>query len=82
MAAAGTGTLADVDRYADTFVAVVLNGLDFSLAHGYREPSSFRDVALAGARAEALGMVQYRRGEIFELRCRIGESIAGCHGAL
>ena len=63
-------------------VAVVLDGLDFSLAHGYRQAPSFRDVALAGARAKAAGVAQYRRGEIFQLRCGIGESIAGFHGAL
>ena len=82
MAAASPGAFADVDRDPDALVAIVLNGLDLSLAHGHRQTSAFGDVALAGACAESPGVAQYGLGEIFELRCGIGESIAGFHGAL
>ena len=58
--------LADVDGDADALVAVVLDGLDFALAHGDALAERLRDFGLGGGRAALARCVQHLRGDIGE----------------
>jgi hypothetical protein len=54
-----TALLADVDRDADAFVAVVFYGFDFTLAHGDRLTEAFAHFRFGSARAALPRVAQH-----------------------
>ena len=52
-------SLADIDRYTDPFVAIVGDGFNLALAHGYALSERLRDLGFRGRRAACPGLTQH-----------------------
>ena len=70
---------AEVDRHADALVAVVLDGLDLTLADGDGLAEAFGDVGLAVGRAERARMIEDALREFAQPGVGMAESW-GRHG--
>ena len=66
--------LTDIDRHAETFVAVVLDGLDFAAAHGDRLPETFAHFGFRRSRATRLRVVERRARDFAQLLGGVGEA--------
>ena len=61
-----TALVSDVNRDADSFVAVVLDRLHFTATHGDVLSEPFAQLGLSGAGAHRAGMVEYVTGKLLQ----------------
>src|SRR6185503_20167189 len=79
VAAPRVGTVAEVNRDADTLVEIVLDRFGFVLAYGDREAVAFGNFALACGGASALCRVENDLRELLELRRGVRKAICFRH---
>src|SRR4051812_43987552 len=80
MAAPDFRALAEVDGDADRAVAIVLDGVRLSFTHRHREAVGFRHLAVAAARAAALGAPEHLLRHVAKLCGVEREPVALRHG--